>query len=130
MNRMRSDLFTTYEVTPEGYIVNTNGRRVKDIERDVVEKLQQQFPEVWDQLDYFYRTIDYRQDPDARWPEAWRWVAVYYVTGSSEGFYFHVDVRTHDESAPVLSMFVGKTLSESRDDAERIQNALARVFEV
>ena len=45
-----------------------------------------------------------------------------------EGFYFYVDLIDNDGERKLI--FLGKTLSEDRSDAEMVQNALSRVFEV
>ena len=118
----RTDLFTAYDVTSDRRCINERGRLVQDVFQDVEFRLKTVYPEAWKLLDYF--CIDCVEGEKIKnWPLEWRWIKSFYVKGDSEGFYFHTEVNGK-------LMFLGKTLSESRDDAEKIQNALARILEV
>ena len=127
--RTVTDLFTIYDVTEDGYCVNERGRTYGNIEADIIRKMKEKHREAWEMLDYFGLEYEYRrQHKGDYFPIQWHWIAVYYVKGGSEGFYFHVDLIDNDGQRDLI--FLGKTLSEDRSDAEMIQNALARVFEV
>ena len=127
--RTVTDLFTVYDVTEDGYCVNEQGRTYGDIEADIIRKIKEEHPEAWEMLDYFGLEYDYRRNHRGDYfPTSWQWIACYYVKGGSEGYYFHVDLIALGGERNLI--FLGKTLSEDRSDAEKIQNALARVFEV
>lgn len=122
------DLYTIYDITTNSYCINERPRLLKDIFKDVETELKKN-TEVWELLDYFdmqYKTEETELETKLMiFP--FRWIACYYVKGSNEGFYFHVDV-IHEGKRELI--FLGKTLSESRTEAEKIQNALARILEV
>ena len=125
----KTDLFTTYDVTEDWLCVNERGRRYRDIEADIIRKMKEEHLEAWEMLDYFGLEYEYRRQHEGDYfPTSWHWIAVYYVKGGSEGFYFHVDLIDNDGERKLI--FLGKTLSEDRSDAEMVQNALSRVFEV
>lgn len=125
----KTDLFTTYDVTEDWLCVNERGRTYGDIEADIIRKMKEEHLEAWKMLDYFGLEYDYRRQRKGDYfPVQWKWIACYYVKGGSEGYYFHVDLIDSDGKRDLI--FLGKTLSESRSDAEVIQNALSRVFEV
>jgi hypothetical protein len=73
-------------------------------------------------------------DPDRyrehRWPEMFRWIACYAVTGSNEGHYIHVDLIVPSgtrEPATVTPMFLCKTfggMEHAQKIAAFIANAL------
>lgn len=118
----RIDFFTMYDVTSDRRCINERGRLVQDVFKDVEEQLKTKYPDAWGMLDYF--CIDCVEGEKVKnWPVKWRWIKCFYVSGDSEGFYFHVELNGK-------LMFLGKTLSKSRDDAEKIQNALARIMKV
>ena len=127
--RTVTDLFTVYDVTEDGLCINEQGRTYGDIEADIIRKIKEEHPEAWEMLDYFGLEYDYRRNHRGDYfPTSWQWIACYYVKGGSEGYYFHVDLIALGGERKMI--FLGKTLSESRSDAEVIQNALSRVFEV
>ncbi|NCC84684.1 MAG: hypothetical protein EOM03_11240 [Clostridia bacterium] len=124
-----TDLFTTYDVTDNGYVVNERGRKYTDIAAEVEKKLKEQYPEAWSLLDYFDLDSDLmHKDKGGTWPVRYWRTAVFYVKGSNEGYYFHVEIIDTDGKLNLI--FLGKTLSGDRSDAEKIHNAIARVFEV
>jgi len=125
----KTDLFTTYDVTEDWLCVNERGRTYGDIEADIIRKMKEEHLEAWEMLDYFGLDYDYRRHHKGDcFPTSWNFIACYYVKGGNEGFYFHVDLIAMGGERKMI--FLGKTLSESRSDAEVIQNALSRVFEV
>lgn len=59
-----------------------------------------------------------------RWPDHYRWMKVYVVTGGSEGLYLHVDVTTEKETRRLL---LGKTCSCNREAWEACYASAMRI---
>ena len=126
------DIFTTYDVI-DGYIKNERGNSLEDIQQHVIAELKKisspiaegyGIKNLYDCLDYL-SIMDYK---GARsWPINYNWIACYYVTGGSEGYYFHVDHILDGKSERLL---LGKTLIENRDLAAKINAALGEIFQV
>jgi hypothetical protein len=125
----REDTYSRYDVTYEGYVVNETAKTINEVCLWAVDELKTKYPDIYEQLDYFHK--NYRYDgtdkKDEKWPLEYNWLSVFYVRGESEGFYFHVEAIEGDKRTLLL---LGKTLSWSRDVAEKIQNTLARIFQV
>ena len=74
-------------------------------------------------------------EKDEPWPEKFRWVACYVVTGDSEGHYIHVDLidgyhggqGMHGEV--VRHLITGKTF-DGRAAGQRLASRLAELFGV
>lgn len=61
----------------------------------VFEELNCQMRELFDESG-FSNTLAW-ETPNALWPLKYRWIAVYAVTGGSEGHYIHIDVIADDK---------------------------------
>ena len=67
----------------------------------------------WDEY-FSYSDMCGNPPVTAKWPEDYRWIAVYVVTGGSEGLYLHVDLIAGDK--PRRQFFIGKSLSSRWED--------------
>ena len=91
---------------------------------------------VLELLEYFDLTADIRRrhtmsdnGADSPLPERIKWIAVFAVTGGSEGYYIHVELittnddphRGHNRQCVIL----GKELSNRMDTALKVVNVLA-----
>jgi len=135
-NKTVKDIFTTYDVV-DGYIKNERGNSLDEIRQHVISELKKlPLPVEYkdygttfnDLLDYFSLGTWQYKDKNKTWPTDYRWIACYYVTGGSEGYYFHIDVLTDDNKRELI--FLGKTLIENRDLAAEINSVLAKIFQV
>ena len=69
----------------------------------------------WDEyLDISDRTASGAKNLHGKWPDRYRWLSVYAVTGGSEGIYLHVDVIDNEDKRRLL--FLGKSLGSSWED--------------
>ena len=90
----------------------TQGRLLKDIAEDIRKILKAE-----DLLDDSFGLASPISMGDAyktkRWPDTYRWVSVFPVTGSSEGHYLHVEIisqaKQAGENGPRDLVFLGKT---------------------
>ena len=130
--RSNEDIFSAWDVDEKGCIRNKIGKPLTNIFNYIREKLESLEGSadfgysVWDMLDYFRN--NYKDDPDFLFPHDLYNLFVYYISGSNEGFYFYIEgIGRHGKK---LSFFTGKTLSENREDAIIIHNALSRILEV
>lgn len=127
IKEQREDAFSRYDVTYEGYIINETAKTRGEVYQWMVSELRTNHADIWELFDYISLDRDYVTDTEKKaWPINDR-IAVFYVRGGSEGFYFHIEALRDGRHELLI---LGKTLSESRNDAERVQNTLARIFEV
>jgi len=82
-----------------GYCKRTRGRRIGDVVQDAYNIIRDMVDE--------YCHLACGVDADAEWPEDVHWVAVYPVTGGSEGHYVHVDLVNNDGHRTMIML--GKT---------------------
>jgi hypothetical protein len=127
------DIFTTYDVNADGYVRNERGNKLTDIHKYIIEELKKIdavcYPgegtaNLNDCLDYFCNEDNTKK---GTWPLKYTWIACYYVTGGSEGYYFHIDMINGNERE---LLFLGKTLIESRELAAEINAAIANILKV
>ena len=62
-----------------------------------------------------------------KWPEGYRWIACYVVTGDSEGLYLHVDAIFGGDKPRREMLFIGKTCSCHREAWEACHASAARI---
>lgn len=122
------DMFHTWEVK-NGHIINRKPKKLSEVYQAVRKELEL-YPEIFGSLDYFSLEIEYKLGhvPDL-WPDP-HWIAVFYVTGDSEGYYIHVEARDGGTSK---LLFLGKTLREGiegRMICEKAVAALSRIMKV
>ena len=104
---------------------------------EVVSAIREQEGGTWDE--YVEPDCEWREENgghgawrEARWPVGYRWVAVYVVTGGSEGFYLHVDLlypalgvdRPGRRVALILGKSLGADLQTCYESAGRIAEML------
>lgn len=121
------ELLTTYDVTDESRVVNERPNRVDEVQKEVIEKLRQDWPNLVSQWDYFGTSAVFHE---TYFPMDWRFICVFYVRGGSEGYYVHVETQKNKVNTTV---FLGKTLDGSergRKWAEDMVVALGRIFDV
>jgi len=108
------------EGKPTGYLRRVGTRSLSDILEDLIKKLREDYKE----LDYFgfSSAIERKDREQVTWPEKWRWIACYAVTGGSEGHYIHVEVVLSDDTR--ILVFIGKTF-QGMAHAFRIANKCA-----
>jgi hypothetical protein len=124
-NELKEGIYTTYEVNPEGFIVNEKPKTIQQVYDYVRKKLQSKYPEVFNGMDYFSLSLEQRLRPASLWDIKARWTAVYYVTGGSEGWYIHVETRDVEQAK---MMFLGKTFQ--KNIAEEAVTAISEIMEV
>jgi len=88
--------------------------------RQVVEKLQAE-KTVWDE--YLSHAFVTTKDGDKRWPD--RRIAVYVVSGGSEGLYLHVDALYPDHTRELL--IIGKTCDSRHEKWVECYQSAARI---
>lgn len=108
---------------PSGYVKRVGTRRLRDILEDMERMLRSELGDI----EYLKVAASLKpgEGPEATWPEDWRWVASYAVTGDSEGHYIHVDVVLRDGTRRMV--FIGKTFG-GMDHALKVANACAKVL--
>jgi len=128
--RSGEDMYSTYDVSESGYVRNVKWKPIADIYRDVRDHLvslgtkDEPFIDEYFSLDYEYELGDQR---NARWPgdDTWR-IAVFAVTGSSEGHYVHVGVFSARENGPgYRNLMLAKTF-RGMDHALEIAAAITK----
>jgi hypothetical protein len=85
-----------------GFTVRTGGRKLSEISHEVYSAMKDMVDESLGLFCY-----DDGIDPYGDWPDDVRWIAVFPVTGSSEGHYVHVEL-IRDQGKRSLFM-LGKT---------------------
>jgi hypothetical protein len=129
----KQDLYTTYDVNHKGYCVNTQGRLIEDIFKDVEKALKEKYPYLLKECDYFNLSCKWEiknKEMPATWTQN-RWLVIHYVKGGSEGYYVHV--ATVDGLGQYRLIFLAKTLNECESGiswAEKMVAALSRIMEV
>jgi hypothetical protein len=116
--------FVEYDVTVERRIVNETARTIEDVYFYLLNTLKVKYPEIYNYCDYVSCN---KWDNLTHWSLDYHWVAVYYVTGGSEGYYIHVDQISRTETR--IHYFLLKTLYD-RKIAEQICNTVANIMEV
>jgi hypothetical protein len=126
-------LCETYDVSHEGYCINTRGNKLYDIYKEVGDRLKKEYPELMANADYFnYDSPDqYQEEKTVLWDIGVRWIIVHYVTGGSEGYYVHV--ATLNKEGKYYIHFLGKTLLEGEAGiswGEKMVAAISRIMQV
>lgn len=125
INIRKSDSFTTFEVTDGGMVTNEKGKPLPNIYDHILEELPKHGIEVgaWGvkNCEYFHVAA---MCEVTRWPTRYWGIAVYAVTGGSEGHYIHVDIITEGKTTP---LFLGKTFM-GIDFALELSNALTKIL--
>jgi len=78
---------------------------------EVCRQIAEAESETWDEYLSFSGQHDQGRD---KWPDSYRWVSVFVVTGSSEGMYLHVEVISI--TGERIHMITGKTLNWGHTD--------------
>ena len=82
----------------------------------------------WDEYITYGLGVDGKLSPETRWPDGYRWVAVYPVHGGSEGIYLHVDlIFQQDGKETRQNIFLAKTCSENREAWEACYASAMRI---
>lgn len=118
--------FTFYEV--EGcYITQEHGKPLESVYSHIVEQLRKGYDEDnwYGPIDEYF-SIANKYDGPKYWPTDYRWIAVFAVTGGSEGHYIHVEAIS-DNRRELL--FLGKTF-QGMDHALEIVKILSKLLEV
>lgn len=114
-------MLTTYDVTDQHYCINEKGNPLREVFKEVEDRLWKEHPELKDDCDHFSIFPTVR---DQAFPTSYSWIKVFYVEGGSEGWWVHVEVNNE-------LLFLGKTLREGEAGiswAERMVCALGRIF--
>ena len=125
----RTDLYDNYDVSYEGYCINTKNNTLRSLYEYVCKELKENHKELYEQLDYFSMDSGYhltKEERVKRLIPQFRWIAVFYVTGGSEGHYIHVEAIAEERTE---NLFLGKTFL-GRDHAEKVCNVLSRILNV
>lgn len=119
-----------YEPHPEkkGYLIYTGNISIKEVYKQLKERLEKDglLPD-----EYFSISCSYDYKEDAPFPDNYRWIACYAVTGGSEGHYIHVDILAPLELSPIKTIreskliYLGKTF-QGFDFAARVAVACAK----
>jgi hypothetical protein len=129
VTRTESTLFETYDITHEGFCINSRGNPLTGIYREVRAKLEKEHPELMGECDYFSLDKGHGDDKIDLWPFP-HWIAVHYVRGGSEGFYVHVAFIDYGK---YRILFLAKTLCDGEAGicwGEQMVCALSRIMEV
>jgi len=126
----QDDMFSTWDVTHDGYCINDRAKSMSSVKAAVQLKLQEDYPELYQALDYFSLDTDYSySDKPDIFPINSR-IAVFYVKGGSEGYYIHVEAMNDGKFSTLI---LGKTLYEGEhgiEIAEKTANAISRIMQV
>lgn len=126
---IQEDLYSTWEVTHDGCCINDKPKTATAVYQAVKAAYEKEYPELASHVEYFSgpdMDIRYGDKPDV-WPQGR--LAVFYVTGGSEGYYVHVEVLDDKHHCMMLI----KTLRESEGGiswAEQTANAISRIMRV
>lgn len=93
----KEDLFTTYDVNPEGYCVNFKGKTAQEIWKTIKAQID---PTLLEPMEYDMHS-DVTYDPGSRR------VITYMVRGGSEGFYLHIDSVSKEGKLTNLALVKG-----------------------
>ena len=120
-----------HEPHPEkkGYLIHTGNISIKEVYKQLKERLEKEdlLPE-----EYFSISCDHHYKENATFPNDYKWIACYAVTGSSEGYYTHIDVLVPREVPGQIGMilesrllYLGKTF-QGFDFAARVAAACSK----
>jgi len=96
-------------------------RKTSEVIRSLNAELKRSCPEFAN-IEYGFTTDSYRAP--LLWPDS-RWLAIYVVTGGSEGHYIHIDAIYKDGKVQQVSL--AKLLS-GQDDAFAVSNMATRLL--
>lgn len=129
-----------WEPNPENlpYLRLARCRTVEEVYQDIKNRLKQipcpgEDCSLLDSMDYFSISLRNQAtgeiERDKSWPERYRWISCFAVTGSNEGYYIHVEVITPDDKGPEKRtlLYLGKTFV-SMDTALIISNELTKML--
>ena len=126
------DAFSRWEVNEKGYIVNEQPKTMDEVYKWVCEELRKRDPEPNEYRRYGiideYFSAFYEHTERKLWPLDHAWLAVFAVTGGSEGHYIHVEAIWRDDNRREL-LFLGKTF-QGMDHALEIVKVLCKILEV
>jgi hypothetical protein len=119
--------FSRYEVI-DGFVRNETPKPVASVYRYCLHELQKYATDGEPLIDEYFSDIASREAPGALWPLHANWIAVFAVTGGSEGHYVHVEaIHSHTNTRQLL--FLAKTF-RGFDHAMRIVAALSTILAV
>jgi hypothetical protein len=119
--------FSTYQVV-DGLVRHEVGNPVSEVFRYCLHELQEYATDGEPLIDEYVSDIASREAPGARWPLHASWIAVFAVTGGSEGHYVHVEAL-HSHSNTRQLLFLAKTF-RGFDHALRIVASLSKILAV
>lgn len=92
---------------------------------NVLQYLKGKMPS--DMIDEYFTVgaVTKYEKPNATWPTEYKWIAVYPVTGGSEGHYVHVDIINNDGGREMV--FLAKTF-QGMGHAQKIANTLQELL--
>lgn len=108
-----------------GYSELDYRRPVKEVIAELNRKLRAEDPELFDESSFSDMTS--WDSPNGPWP-AWRWIAVFPVTGGSEGHYIHIETIGRDDARTSTMIALCKTF-RGWDHACRIAAAAGRLLQ-
>ena len=114
LSRFRPDLMEPDQIQIEG-------RKMADIRKDLSAALGSLADEGVGVATWAW------PENNATWPDGWRWIACYYVTGDSEGHYVHVDVVLADPAHTHRTAFLLKTF-RGAEHAAKLAAECARLL--
>ena len=121
----REDLLTRYDVDFKGCIQNEVFKTRREVFTEVCKQFKEKYQEVYDNMEYFDIMEKYHGKDERPFPD-FRWIAVFAVTGGSEGYYVHVETII-DEKRELI--FLAKTLLD-REHSFQIVRALSEILGV
>ena len=121
----KEDFFSTWKIDENNKITNEEYKPLATIYRQIEKIMKEKYPELYEQFDYFHNAITLPKD--ARWPNEYYYIAVFYVTGRSEGHYVHVDVLKNDNTYE--NLLLGKTFC-GKEVAAKMAKVIAEILEV
>jgi len=123
--------YSRYYVTDDGYCVAEKAKTIRDVRDYCVKELKKHtFVDVdgdtREVAEEGLSDMSHYMEPEMKlWPLNER-IAVFYVTGGSEGHYVHVEALVNGKN---LMLFLSKTF-QGREGALRIVDALSKILEV
>lgn len=121
--RHEVELFSEYDVTDRSYVVNEIGRPIGQVFRDIEKQIPRDILMEFDS----YGVHCYPMKPTDPFP-TYHWLAIYYVTGGSEGYWVHIDLINGDNERTLI--WLAKTLHEGEGPAwcEKLVHELCRIM--
>lgn len=126
----RRETFCTRYHVVDRYVKDETGKPVSEVFAYVKEQLKnygEGHEEYGGIIDEYFHSLAAQDDGPVLWPFKARWIAVYAVTGGSEGHYVHVDALENDEKR--TNLFLAKTF-RGYDHAIEIVRVLGKILEV